>query len=61
MARVGHTELHHDLWGPVVPGLHDGGVVLVVECCAAEVNKPDLWVLEDSDLPTALRSVLAPR
>ena len=54
------TELHDDLGCAVVSGLHDGGVVLVVEGGAAEVNQPDLRVLQDSDLaqPPALLPVL---
>ena len=54
------TELHDDLGCAVVPGLHDGGVVLVVEGGAAEVDQPDLGVLQDSDLaePPALLTVL---
>ena len=54
------TELHDDLGCAVVPGLHDGGVMLVIEGRAAEVDQPDLGVLQDSDLaePPALLTVL---
>ena len=54
------TELHDDLGCAVVSGLHDGGVMLVVKGRAAEVDQPDLGVLQDSDLaePPALLTVL---
>ena len=35
-------------------GLHYGGVVLVVKRCAAEVDQPNLRVLQDPDLPALL-------
>ena len=41
-------------------GLHYGGVVLVVKRCAAEVDQPNLGILQDPDLP-ALLAVLTVR
>ena len=53
------TLLHDNLKCSVVPGLHDGGVMLVVKCCAAKVDESDLGVLEDPDLPALLPVLLA--
>ena len=47
------TQLHDDLRGPVMPRLHDGAVVLVVECRAPEVDQPDRGALQDTHLENA--------
>ena len=48
------TKLHHHLGSPVVSGLDDGGVMLVVKRCAPEVDQPYLRILQNPDLPALL-------
>ena len=50
IAALVPSHLHHNLGRTIVSGLDNGGVVLVVKCCAAKVNQSDLGILEDSNL-----------
>jgi len=48
VAGLRPAQLHDDLWGAVMPRRHNGGVVLVVEGGAAEIDQADLGIAHPS-------------
>jgi len=44
VAGLGPAQLHDNLWGPIMPGRDNRGVMLVVKGGASKVNEPDLRV-----------------
>lgn len=55
------AESEDDLRRPVVPGGHDRGVVLVLECCRAEINQSDLRVQQHLPLRGLAVDIVAGR
>jgi hypothetical protein len=47
VARVAPTQAEDDLRSAVMPSRNDGSVVVVVEGCAAEVDKLDAGIAEE--------------
>lgn len=47
IAREAPTQIQDNLWGSVVPGGDDRGVILVVKSGRSKVNESDLGIKQD--------------